>query len=448
MRHMTKFFAILCILCLCLQNVVAEGTLSWNGFPNETRILKIQGSGPNPVDQEFLLLHPGVQIEYVPSTAYESTGVYHAIISEVIELDVCLIDNSVTAEAFLQKGYTLDLTCSPQIYDMAKAMYEPIQERIFDGEKLLFIPYKLDLGAILEYRTDALELAGLTPSELPATIEGLLDLIIAWEDDKVVPMLFDESAHNELLMRVLESYILNSRRANSNLVFDTPIFRRLLAKTRTAATVSTTQSAEYNPPKLFMQMGAEIPGVNSVVFPLTANESPRYTGRLFGWAVVADTEQADLAIEYVLFRMGKVTKATEVLLFDGAYEAIERDDFPAFVSNWKTELERLQAMLMTEDNPIAQREIEAQIDKQKNQIEHPLDSLRYAITSDEIAFYQQEVIPNIEFRFSDPITDASVTSLWAKQLIEQYTTGVISEDKFIKELDNRIWMMEMEADGY
>lgn len=421
---------------------------SWEEKTQEKRILKVQGSGPNTVDQEFLLNHPDVQIEYVPSTAYESTGVYNAIISGVIELDVCLIDTSVTAEAFLKKGYTLDLACSPELRDKARSMYKPIQEFIFSEDKLLFIPYAMDLGAILEYRADALELAGMSTSDLPQTIEELLDLLIAWEEEEIVPLLFDESPHKELLLRVLESYISYCRHTNNAVSFDTPTFRRLLTKTRTAASVSKIQSSEYNPTKLFIQVGSEIPGINSVVFPLMENEFPRYTGRLFGWAVVANSEQADLAVEYVIFRMGKLSKATEVLLYDDIYEAIEREYFSTLLAEWKAELDQLQAKLATEDNPIIQRDIQEQIVKINNQIENPLDSLRYAITSDEIAFYQESVVPSIVFEFSDPITDSSISSLWAKQLIEQYVTGIISDDKFIKELDKRIWMMEMEVGGY
>ena len=420
----------------------------WEETTQEKRILKVQGSGPNTVDQEFLLNHPDVQIEYVPSTAYESVGVYNAIISGVVELDVCLIDTSVTAEAFLKKGYTLDLATYPELRDKARLMYNPIQEFIFSEDKLLFIPYSMDLGAILEYREDALELAGMSTDDLPQTIEGLLDLIISWEDDEIVPLLFDESPHKELLLRVIESYISYCRHTNNTISFDAPTFRQLLAKTRTAASVSKIQSSEYNPTKLLVQVGSEIPGINSVVFPLIENEYPRYTGRLFGWAVVANSEETDLAVEYVIFRMGKLSKATEVLLYDGVYEAIEREYFATLLAEWKTELDQLQVKLAAEDNPIIQRDIQEQIDRIKKQIENPLDSLRYEITSDEIAFYQEEVVPGIVFEFSDPITDSSVSSLWAMQLIEQYTTGIISDDKFVKEMDKRIWMMEMEAGGY
>lgn len=420
-------------------------TPSWKETPQEKRILKVQGSGPNTVDQEFLLNHPDVQIEYVQSTAYESMGVYNAIISGVIELDVCLIDTSVTAEAFLRKGYTLDLACSSDLLEKAKAMYKPIQEYIFSGDKLLFIPYAMDLGAILEYRTDALELAGMSPADLPQTIEALLDLLIEWEDEDIVPLLFDESPHKELLLRVLESYISHYRHTAHDVSFDTATFRRLLTKTRAAASASKIQSSEYNPTKLFIQVGSEIPGINSVVFPLTENEYPRYTGRLFGWAAVAGTKQADLAVEYIIFRMGKISKATEVLLYDGVYEAIEREYFPTLLEEWKEEINQLQVKFDAADNPIVQRDIQKQIEGLNDKIEHPLDSIRFAITADEIAFYQENVVPNAMFEFSNSITDSSIDSLWATQLIDQYVAGTISDEKFIKEMDKRIWMMEMEA---
>ena len=78
-------------------------------------------------------------------------------------------------------------------------------------------------------------------------------------------------------------------------------------------------------------------------------------------------------------------------------------------------------------------------------IEHPDDNIRFEITSAEISFYQNEIVPNIEFSVSDPITDSSASSLWAQFLMKQYVEGMLSDDAFIRELDNRIWMMQMEA---
>lgn len=417
------------------------------------KTIRIPGSGPNPIDQEFLLQHPDLQIEYIPSTAYESVGLYNAIMTDMIKLDICTIDTSAAAESFLNKGYSLDLSMSPVLLEKAQKMYEPIKQCIFNEGKLRFIPYSIDLGNILEYCEDSFMVSGMSIEEIPHTIEELLDLIINWGDynllplekGSIVPILFDESPHYELLLRVIKSYTAYCRHIGTPLSFNTTEFRRLLKKTRVAAAASSVQTKDYNPARLFIQVGRTVPSIYSVTFPVVENETPRYTGRYSGWAICADAQNPDIAVEYIIFRMEKVTKAMEVLLFDKVYDAIERDSFLTQYAEWNKEHEKYQTMLLNENNPTEKLRIQEHIDQIEALIEHPDDNIRFEITSAEISFYQNEIVPNIEFSVSDPITDSSASSLWAQFLMKQYVEGMLSDDAFIRELDNRIWMMQMEA---
>ena len=428
-------------------------TPDWSAVTSKTRVLRISGSGPNPVDQEFLLQHPDVRIEYVPNTAYEKVGMYNAIITGIVDLDVCTIDTSIAAEAFLSKGYTLDLSVSPVLLEKGQAMYQPIKEFIFRDNMLLMIPYSIRLDNVVEYQPASCQLAGISVNDLPDTIEELLDIIINWDTDygltdaadPVVPILFDESAHKTLLYQVIDSYVANSRHRDIPLSFDTDTFRRLLEKARIAADAAPIQTYDYNPARLFVQVGREVPGIYSVVFPLDENESPKYLSRVSGWAVCADAQEPELAIEYITFRMSKLTDATSVLLYDQEYEAIEREDFPSFLADWQAELEKLYSILENDKNPITQRTTQEQISIIEDRITNPPDSFRYAITTEEIQFYQNEVIPNIEFTYGNPITNSEPTSIWAHTLIKQYVEGLLNDDTFIRELDQRMWMMQMES---
>lgn len=332
-------------------------------------------------------------------------------------------------------------------------MYQPIKDFIFREGKLLMIPYTISLDNVLEYQPESCAMAGISVDDLPDTIEELLDLIICWEDvyglgdavDPVVPMLFEEQVHRNLVNMVIDSYIVNSRHTGAPLRFNTETFKHLLEKARVASDKAPIQTNDYCPARLFVQVGREIPGIHSVVFPLEANESPKYTGRITGWAVCADAEDPELAMEYIIFRMGKMTKATEVLLYDREYEAIERDDYFYFLDVWQTELHKLNVMMESESNPITQRSLKEQISTLEDRIQNPPDSFRYAITTEEILFYQNEVIPNIEITYGNPITNAEVSSLWAHTLVKQYVEGLLSDEAFIRELDQRMWMMQMEA---
>lgn len=417
------------------------------------RTLKILSSGADDIDRAFMLQYPDVVLEYVPSTAYEGTDLAEAIVSGLIEFDVGHLGNTdAAADALMAKGYTYDLSASAPLLAKAQTMYEPIRDFIFDGDRLLFIPTNIQVVGLTTYNEENLLLAGITAEQMPRTLDELFDLMIVWyeeyeisdDEEDIVPMLF-ESPHADLLNMVLNAYIAHCRRNGESLDFNTPSFRALLDKAKMIADMSPVQTEYYQPQQLFRQTGiTPVPKTNTIVFPISEDESPLYEGRINGYMVYAGTEVPDLALTYVEWRMDHLSQRDQMLLYEGDYQAIEREDFADRMAQWLAEREQLEAALLEESSPAEQKDIQTQIDRLTQNIEHPSDGLRYDITNDEIAYYQDEIIPNIEFAFSNQITESSNRGSWAKTLIGQYLAGQIGQDEFISQLNQRVWMMLME----
>lgn len=426
-----------------------------NGIAEESSAdvtyLYIEGSNTNAIDQQFEAEHPNVVIRYVSSDTYEGMTIYEAILSHLVTIDVCYADNTSAAEAFLNKGYALDLSQFPSLKNMADAMYEPIRNFAYVNDALVMLPCNIWLNYVMEYQEAALMEAGLTANDIPQTFTALLEMMIDWsleygDKPEVVPILFDESPHRELLLYALNAYITSYKKTGDELAFNTEEFRTLLDQVQEAAQTSFVQTADYNPARLFMQVGRTVPGIHTITFPLRENETPRFNGNVSGWMIYSGSQHAELAAEYIAYRMSLLSDAEQILLYNGQYEPVERDDFQKQKESWEQRRSLLEQQLSVETDEVTKQDLEDQIQKVTENIENPSDTLRYAITAAEISFYQQDVIPNMGITYQNQITESSFTGAWAQTLVKQYVNGVISKEAFIRELDQRVQMMRMEEE--
>ena len=139
-----------------------------------------------------------------------------------------------------------------------------------------------------------------------------------------------------------------------------------------------------------------------------------------------------------------MSDAEKILLYDGQYEPIERDDFQEQKESWEQRRSLLEQQLSVETDEVTKHDLEDQIQKVTERIENPPDTLRYEITAAEISFYQQDVIPNTGITYQNQITESSFTGAWAQTLVNQYVNGIISKEAFVREVDQRVQMMRME----
>ena len=444
---MKKFLLLLIALFLFCH----DSPISANAEESSADVtyLYIEGSNTNAIDQQFEAEHPNVVIRYVGSDTYEGMTIYEAILSHLVTIDVCYADNTSAAEAFLSKGYALDLSQFPSLKNMADAMYEPIRNFAYVNDALVMLPCNIWLNYVMEYQEAALMEAGLTANDIPQTFTALLEMMIDWsweygDKPEVVPILFDESPHRELLLYALNAYITSYKKAGDELAFNTEEFRTLLDQVQEAAQTSFVQTADYNPARLFMQVGRTVPGIHTITFPLRENETPRFNGNVSGWMIYSGSQHAELAAEYIAYRMSLLSDAEQILLYNGQYEPVERDDFQKQKESWEQRRSLLEQQLSVETDEVTKHDLEDQIQKVTENIENPSDTLRYAITAAEISFYQQDVIPNMGITYQNQITESSFTGAWAQTLVKQYVSGVINQEAFIRELDQRVQMMRME----
>lgn len=415
--------------------------------------LRLYGSGFNDeIDNAFLAQHPNVVIERVSSEITEGMDLLQAITMQVIQVDVLTVSNTTPGiDSFFQKGYAADLSVHADIREKIDSMYSPIRSFACTNERIYFLPTSVYLKDTVVPINTTMEQLNIQLEDIPDNYPDYLDWMTAWyteqdvDDLMIVPLVLEDDPHQTFLYEAIKAYVRHYEKQGEVLTFNTDAFRILLQKVQQAAQATLPVSDAFEPRGLLLQEASMIPSPHSIVLPYTANESPRYEGQINGYIVCASSGVQELAMEYINFRTNYQTMAERFLLYDGDYEPIERDDYQANLRLWQSDVQEQKNRLAASDNPIELRDIQAEIERLEEKIASPDPKLVYAVTEEEIQFYQQEIIPNIWYPYTNELIEQSWRNVWFRNLTARYLNGQLEEDIFISQLEQRVHMMQMEA---
>lgn len=415
--------------------------------------LRLYGSGFNDeIDNAFLAQHPNVIIERISSELTEGMDLLQAITAQVIQVDVLAVSNTTPGiDNFLQKGYAVDLSVHAGIRKKIDSMYPPIRSFVCENEHIYFLPTSVRLKETVVPISSTMEQADVFPEDIPNNYPDFLDWMTAWyteqniDDLMVVPLVLEDDPYKTFLYQAIKVYVRHYEKQNTLLTFDTEAFRTLLQKVRQAAQVTRIVSDTFEPRGLLLQEASMVPSPDSIALPYAANETPRYEGQLNGYIVCSSSNVQELAMEYIYFRTSYQTMTERFLLYDGDYEPIERDDYQTNLRMWQLKLQEQKKQLLASDNPSEQRDIQAEIDRLEERILNPDPELVYAVTEEEIQFYQHEIIPNIWYPYTNELVEQSQRNAWFRNLVEQFLNGHLEENMFVMQLEKRIRMMQMEG---
>ena len=330
-------------------------------------------------------------------------------------------------------------------------MYPPIRSFVCENEHIYFLPTSVRLKETVVPISSTMEQADVLPEDIPDNYPDFLDWMTAWyteqhmDDLMVVPLVLEDDPYKTFLYQAIKVYVRHYEKQNTLLTFDTDAFRALLQKVRQAAQVTRVVSDTFEPRGLLLQEASMVPSPDSIALPYAANETPRYEGQLNGYIVCSSSNVQELAMEYIYFRASYQTMTERFLLYDGDYEPIERDDYQTNLRMWQQKLQEQKKQLLASDHPSEQRDIQAEIDRLEEQITNPDPELVYAVTEEEIQFYQHEIIPNIWYPYTNELVEQSQRNAWFRNLVEQFLNGQLEENMFVMQLEKRIRMMQMEA---
>lgn len=427
------------------------------GQPDEPeQTLRVLNGYADETDRAFMIAHPNVKLEYVQFQESDGLDFGQALITGMLSYDVASISNvTPAADSLMDKGYMMDLSQSPELLEKAKKMYDPIQSFIFRDGKLMILPYSVEARGLIQYNQENLQAAGMSPADLPKTMEEYLDFVIDWQaehgdpesHEDIVPVVGDVNIYQMgLLSEMMRAYSAHYRRSGLDLDFNTPEFRNLLKKVTKALDVMPVQTEMYGYRAILLSGQSHVTKTNSIVFPINENESPKYTGFIMGYIVDPRSSQKELAMEYIAWRVSHMDPVDKILLFEGEYTALERADFPATLERWKEQKKLMEEAIAREDSEAEKRELQKTLDRSTKNIEHPDDDQRYEITDAQIAFYQQEIMPNIEFPYTDITTELSKDNVDTWRMMRRFVDGELDDEQFISALNQRERLRRLESE--
>lgn len=154
----------------------------------QERVLTVLFGAVDEADIQFMQDHPGVRVEYLRGDAYEGMDFTVALVSGAISYDIGFLSNNTAAgENLMDKGYCMDLSVAPELVHLVDGMYAPFRAFAYHDGQLMMVPQNTRLQGEYVLWEDRMEQAGLTRDQLPDTMKGLLDFLIAWKQERGEP---------------------------------------------------------------------------------------------------------------------------------------------------------------------------------------------------------------------------------------------------------------------
>jgi len=427
----------------------------------ENGALSIYGDYGSRGHQAYVAANP--QMPVVCSMDYYSTieDFTNAMVSGNGAADVLRLDTNYSPlTRLIDKGYALDLSAYPQLTDLVSKMDPNLAKACMKDGNVYGIPVDM-YGNTFAYSADAWSELGLTEADLPTSILGLMDFIDNWQADYAddypnLRVIDGDPVKDSLLYNIMSLYVDSLLQANKPISFDTELFRKLIAKldsmdfSELDENSGNRDDSYWSRNAVFTLYGtATSPGqyrYNMTLLPLPLDE---------GEPVVIDanvsvliinprTTRLDQAIQYVTTYTSNLEPAqAAITLFPDNNEPIINQSFEKDLASWKQTLAQLQQSLETA-KPEEKADLENSIEYYTKTIADA-DTYRYEVSPDDISLYREKVAPYLTISGQTPLntwSDKGENDFATQE--QQFLQGAITSDQFIKEIDKRIRMIQLE----
>jgi hypothetical protein len=298
---------------------------------------------------------------------------------------------------------------------------------------------------------------GLAEADLPKTYLELFDFVANWENDfgeahgDVV--LMGGFLKNNIFTIMLRNYMAYMQNKGEGLRFDTPVMRQLLdayvrmdlpeengdAKDWIAEAERILFDGQWGS----LSMNDRQEGVRKFLYlPLTAETENMQHVDLFMMVINSKTTRLGEALTYVTHYLQNRRPGMGQIVFSPEHcESVENPDYAEIVQPLQAELEKQKALLEAAEES-NKAEIRAEIQRLEGSIAEE-EAWRYMVSPEDIAEYRDEVFPLLYVERRDLFLLADPSEMW--KTWGKYFDGVIGQDQCLKEIDERVRMMELEA---
>lgn len=416
----------------------------------------------------FAERYPQVPV-YMSDNYYDTTEkLTQAMVTGENAMDVLRMSINTSAFTTLRnKNYCADLSESQIITDYVNSLYPHFAEAVKKDGKVIAVPmdaYSYD-GWFVNKRV--MEDMGLTMEDIPTNLVELCDFATRWNDEWVdeypsyTLLEYVSDYRSAMLNMMMNAYVQYCTAKKQEIDFASDMFRQLMdalekmnvKELDRGANTSNEDETTYRQGLLMCD--------NNLVGSFEDYSDTEDAWRLFvPMKLTADADFVTGAeVEIVFVNPGSKNKAAAIHLIECMIEKM--NDYSAYTLRAdKTEPvlnENYDDMVAEQEKYLAQlkedyekadeadkKEYQAMIESQEQWMS-TMDQYRYRISPEGIAWYVQNTVP-ATFVLEPSILERSDSEAVGAfyMLRERYAAGQIKLDQFIREMNSKIQMMQME----
>lgn len=435
------------------------------GFNTEDYVT-VYGGWFGGAEQDFAEAYPQVPI-YMYSEYFDSAeALSQAMVTGDTGIDLLRMSFSYSDfYRLMEKGYCADLSGDAEIMAYINRLHPVYRDAVTKDGKVYAVPMSASSYGGWTVNRQVMEDMGLTIEDIPTNFQELCAFATRWNDEWVEEypsytlISYVEDYKQQLFYLVMQDYIAYYQAKGLELRFNTPEFRALMEAIEAMRVDDLNRGANLaNEDETNYRVGllsnyAALVGefrdpelsTDSIRIPMTLTKDTDY--------VIG----AEMDIIFINPRSKHMQSAINLLKYNIAEDNLDVYTLNTLLAD-KTEPvpnEYYDDMLKSEEKYLAQleqslekaddadkRSIQEQIDWQKEWMEKTMPQYRYQITAGALAYYQQEVVPYVYVKRPTLMNKDNSGEL--STLMERYSQGQIKLDQFIKDMDGKVMMMQME----
>lgn len=424
--------------------------------------LTIFGESGSETHRAVLKQHPELSVDVAGEYTNDIEKLTQAMVADTGAYDVLLLNLAyMPVDRLIQKGYCTDLSAQAGVMERVNQMYPQLVEAVTVDGKMYGAPVQLSGNAFSVNMKLWAEL-GLTEDDLPTSFVELMDFVANWvydygEDHPDIP-LFSYSQSGEMLYSLLlNNYVAYCQQQGTGLKFDTPLFRTLMESYHAIDFEEISAIADQDDEEFYWSPDALFDSASSIgylgyqnentqVMPLSLEEGgdpffPVYMGVLL---INPRTTRMAEAITYVESYLDNLEKVSaNITLFPEHNEPVENSYYRRNKAEVEEQLSDARKRLETVSD-----ENRADVENELKWLEERLaetENYRYTVSSEQIQHYRDIIAPYTFVMRQSVFTGAnSSVAQEINKLLMQYMEGAASLDQLVKELDQRVRLMELE----
>ncbi len=406
----------------------------------------------------------GLDVNYIGAQQLASMFLTQSVNVDMMSMNAYSFD----MDKLIEKGYLADLSESAIIKDYATSIQPNLSQAYLKDGKVYAIPVSLLVFPTVAY-VQPFEDLGIP---LPTSVRGFIDLARKWAEDLAEKhpdyKLFNNGSNyrRDLTQLVLDSYINAAFGTGEDLVFDTPLFRELMNEVASIDFGDLDLEIDWSTPEgramgeemmekkglIETNMGFEVYYVASsynqgeyrnkaLILPLEEGGTGYQQADFTMMVVLSTTKEKDMAVRLLEEFVGKINPEAKASLEAGRTEPLMNPNYEETLRRNKLQIAHMEKLL-----GIAQGAQKSNLEKQFK------DSLSYYKNFEETGMYLinaeglkavQEVVDRLYVMTG--LMNAQRNAMFDdNNLVSQYTSGAITLDAFIKQMDEKLRLVRME----